>query len=162
MAEAKKRPWIMQTLLQRGPDAEGISAEQFEAGIEVADAYDALTRGAGFSAVSFNASALGYSGSHDVDLSPREVRLTAIYLAWVMALQQRSGLHGSLIVEWIKEERPLGHSLPWLVKALELWIQQRDDWRPALLTQPVRPVLTSGARVCPNAPAPPSILRRSV
>jgi hypothetical protein len=136
LAEAKKRPWTMQTLLQRGPEADGISAEQFEAGIEIVDAYEALTRSCGWnnSTSIAGASIVPTAALPGVDYepSPREVRLISIYFSWAEELLRRVRLPGTIVVDWITDARSLGTiGLPLLVRALDLWTKQRDDWRPA-------------------------------
>jgi hypothetical protein len=134
----------MQTLLQRGPEADGISAEQFEAGIEIVDAYEALTRSCGWHSAALDR-VTGNAASDD--MSPRELRLIAIYLQWVSELITRCRLPGTIIVDWITDTRSLGTiGLPLLVRALDLWTKQRDDWRPAGLTSDRHVVLTSPRR----------------
>lgn len=158
LAEAKKRPWPMQVLLQRGPEAGGISAEQFEAGLEIVDAYEALTRSCGWHSASLDR-VTGNAVADD--LSPREVRLIAIYLQWVVELITRLRLPGAIIVDWITDTRSLGTiGLPILIRALDLWTKQRDDWWPGGLTSDSHAVLTSARRGVPAThrpdPQPPS------
>src|SRR5262245_55537596 len=82
LAEAKKRPWTMMVLLDRGPEAQGISAEQFEAGIDVAEAYEALTRMLGYRAASPDAVVAHRGWDRFLSMSAREARMIGIYLAW--------------------------------------------------------------------------------
>lgn len=163
MAEAKKRPWIMQQLLERGPDNLGTTAEQHEASIEIVEAFDALT-----SAVSCRSSTLGGSvaranfQSGESELSPRLLRLICIYLGWATELFLRRHLRAPVVVEWITDARILGCShIPMLVRSLDLWSKHRDEWRaPRLTPQPSRvltaalhePRLPHSARV-PHLPA---------
>jgi len=163
LAEAKKRPWIMQTLLQRGPDNNGTTAEQHEAGIEIAEAYSALTRTVGMRGA---APSIGIVGSNASSaMSPRDLRLVSIYLRWAAELVRRFHLRSAVVVDWITNERELHCTgVPHLVRALDLWTKHRDEWRPPdrapVLTTPSPRVLTAlapvGLRPAPNigAPAP--------
>src|SRR5215467_13886603 len=71
LAEAKKRPWTMMVLLDRGPEAQGISAEHFEAGIDVAEACEALTRMLGYRAASRGCARASRLGPLPVDVGAR-------------------------------------------------------------------------------------------
>ena len=82
LAEAKKRPWTMMVLLDRGPEAQGISAEQFEAGIDIAEAFESLTRALGYRAASPEAVLVHRGWDRFLSMSAREARMIAIYLAW--------------------------------------------------------------------------------
>jgi hypothetical protein len=146
MAEAKKRPWIMQTLLQRGPDNLGTTAEQHEAAIEIAEAFEALT-----SIVACKSSSLssvngcGQSWARDIGL--HGVRLASIYLAWGKDLLLRHRLRPYVVVEWINMERALGCShIPLLLKSLDLWTKHRDERRPPQLTTTSDERLTTATR----------------
>jgi len=143
MAEAKKRPWIMQTLLHRGPDDLGTTAEQHEAAIEIVEAFAALTRVCAFRSAAMGALRGGYSGWAN-DLGARQVRLVAIYLSWAQELFRRCHLRGPVVVEWVSMERALGCShIPLLVRSLDLWTKHRDEWRPPKLTSTIAGVLTA-------------------
>jgi hypothetical protein len=130
LAEAKKRPWIMQQLLQRGPDNDGTTAEQHEAAIEIVDGFTALTRIVSMRGASPDRGLIGTDATH-ADFGPRALRLVSIYLRWATELLQRHHLRGFVVVEWINMERALGCShIPLLVRALDLWTRHRDEWRP--------------------------------
>ena len=127
LAEAKKRPWTMMVLLDRGPEAQGISAEQFEAGIDIADAFEALTRALGYRAASPEAVLVHRGWDRFLSMSPREARMISIYLAWAPELQRRLRLRGHVVMEWVQDERCLAPAdLPRFVRALDLWCKHRD------------------------------------
>lgn len=128
MAEAKKRPWPMQELLRLGPEKGGIDAEQFEAGVEVAEAHHALTRTLGYR------SNADYERPYDrietqhglADLNPRDLRLVTVYLAWGRELTDRLGVKAHQVVTWVNGDSP-PPALLMLTRALDLWGQARDD-----------------------------------
>src|SRR5215475_12044654 len=144
LAEAKKRPWTMMVLLDRGPEAQGISPEQFEAGIEVADAFEALTRMLGYRAASPEAVLMHRGWDRFLSMSAREARMIAIYLAWAPELQRRLRLRGHVVMEWVQDERALtAADLPKFIRALDLWCKHRDKWRADNLTKPSVKELTT-------------------
>jgi hypothetical protein len=137
LAEAKKHPWTMMVLLDRGPEAQGISAEQFEAGIDVAEAFEVLTRTLGYRAASPEAVLVHRGWDRFLSMSTREARMIAIYLAWATELQRRLRLRGHVVMEWVQDERSLtAADLPKLIRALDLWCKHRDEWRTKNLTKP--------------------------
>jgi hypothetical protein len=137
LAEAKKRPWTMMVLLDRGPEAQGISGEQFEAGIDVAEAFEALTRTLGYRAASPEAVLAHRGWDRFLSMSAREARMIAIYLAWAPELQRRLRLRGHVVMEWVQDERSLtAADLPKFIRALDLWCKHRDEWRAENLTKP--------------------------
>src|SRR5215475_861651 len=144
LAEAKKRPWTMMVLLDRGPEAQGISAEQFEAGIDVAEAFEALTRMLGYRAASPEAVVSHRGWDRFLSMSPREARMIAIYLAWAPELQRRLRLRGHVVMEWVQDERSLtAADLPKFIRALDLWCKHRDEWRADSLTKASAKELTT-------------------
>ena len=144
LAEAKKRPWTMMVLLDRGPEAQGISAEQFEAGIDVAEAFEALTRTLGYRAASPEAVLAHRGWDRFLSMSAREARMIAIYLAWAPELQRRLRLRGHVVMEWVQDERYLtAADLPRFIRALDLWCKHRDEWRADSLTKPSAKELTT-------------------
>jgi hypothetical protein len=144
LAEAKKRPWTMMVLLDRGPGAQGISPEQFEAGIEVADAFEALTRMLGYRAASPEAVVAHRGWDRFLSMSAREARMIAIYLAWAPELQRRLRLRGHVVMEWVQDERSLtAADLPKFIRALDLWCKHRVEWRVENLTKPPAKELTT-------------------
>lgn len=137
LAEAKKRPWIMMVLLDRGPEAQGISAEQFEAGIDVAESFEALTRALGYRAASPETVLAQRGWDRFQSMSAREARMIAIYLAWAPELQRRLRLRGHVVMEWVQDERYLSAAdLPRFIRALDLWCKHRSEWRADSLTKP--------------------------
>jgi hypothetical protein len=148
LAEAKKRPWTMMVLLDRGPEAQGITAEQFEAGIDVAEAYEALTRMLGYRAASPEAVVAHRGWDRFLSMSAREARMIAIYLAWAPELQRRLRLRGHVVMEWVQDERSLtAADLPKFIRALDLWCKHRDEWRADNLTKPSELELTTSRDV---------------
>jgi hypothetical protein len=133
MAERKKRPWTMMSLFTRG-DADGISPEQFEAGIQIVDAQNALTRMLGYRAASLNdarqLAAVRYA------MTDGQARWAAIYVGWSVELRRRRG-DPSAICDWVQDERPFieASDLPKLRRGLDLWANHRDEWDPAKLTE---------------------------
>jgi len=159
LAEAKKRPWIMQTLLQRGPEQLGTTAEQHEAGIEIAEAFTALTRSVGWRNGQLNGLNITSTATALDTLSPRDERLITVYQRWASELILRFRLRAAVVVEWITNERELHCSgVPHLVHALDLWTKHRDEWRPPdrapVLTTPPRQVLTVPAAIHARSAAP--------
>jgi hypothetical protein len=160
LAEAKKRPWTMMVLLDRGPDAQGISAEQFEAGIDVAEAFEALTRTLGYRAASPEAVLVHRGWDRFLSMSAREARMIAIYLAWAPELQRGLRLRGHVIMEWVQDERPLAAAdLPKFIRALDLWCKHRDEWRAENLTKPSVLELTTSrvVELCPERSHAPTL-----
>ena len=127
LAESKKRPWPMQELLRLGPDKGGIDADQFEAGVQIVEAHRAFTR------------ALGYRSEVPLDrepdhgnppavgeLSPADLRVVPVYLAWGEALASRLGVKAVQVVSWV-DGLALPPALLLLTRSLDLWDQVRDD-----------------------------------
>ena len=73
----KLKPWPMQDLLRRGPEDGGLSSEQFEASLQIVEAFNVITRGLGFKPVD-----LGRVGHGSSDIGPRQARLWNIYVEW--------------------------------------------------------------------------------
>jgi hypothetical protein len=124
LAEAKKRAWPMQALLERGRENVGIDADQFECAVEIVDAFKAITRALGFRPVVLNSIA-----RTAVEMSPRDERLASTYLLWGTDLVKRFLLRPHVVVEWIEDERAFGDdAVPTLSKALDLWDKHRTDY----------------------------------
>jgi hypothetical protein len=121
MAEAKKRPWPLAQLLQRGPDAGGIDADEFEAALQIVEAFEALTRGLGTAALDLTSPRVRRAGHTPPSMSGREAALGATWFDWAERLPWRA----VAIVEAIRDERPI--SVPALRHACRLWAQVAGD-----------------------------------
>lgn len=117
--------WLLNILLERGRDREGIDAEQFESAVEIVDAFKAITREVGYRPLDLERIGVG---RRDRDMSPREVRLSVIYFGWGVELIRRLFIRPHVVVEWIEDERQLDvGALPVLSKSLDLWDKIRGD-----------------------------------
>ena len=113
----------MAELLRLGPEAGGIDPNQHEAGVEIVDAFKALTKELGFRPLD-----LERVGRGTVEMGPRELRLATIYLAWASAYQRRFMVRPHVVVEWIEDERHIDvGAVPLLRSALNLWGTIRAD-----------------------------------
>jgi len=120
---AKLRPWTMAELLRLGPEAGGIDPNQHEAGVEIVDAFKALTKELGFRPLD-----LERVGRGTVEMGLRELRLATIYLAWASAYQRRFMVRPHVVVEWIEDERRIDvGAVPLLRSGLNLWGSIRAD-----------------------------------
>jgi hypothetical protein len=120
---AKLKPWTMAELLRLGPEGGGIDPTQHEAGVEIVDAFKALTKELGYRPLD-----LERVGRGSVEMGPRELRLATIYLAWASAYQRRFMVRPHVVVEWIEDERRLDvGAMPLLCGALNLWEAVRGD-----------------------------------
>src|SRR5689334_8516703 len=138
----------MMALLDRGPEAQGISAEQFEAGIDVAEAFEAITRTLGYRAASPEAVLAHRGWDRFLSMSAGEARVIAIYLTWAPELQRRLRLRGHVVMEWVQDERNLtAADLPRFIRALDLWCKHRDEWRADSLTKASAKELTTFSSV---------------
>lgn len=117
------------TLLERGPDQGGIDAEQFEAAIEIVEAFDALTRDLGFA----GSGEIIVAGSRQPlwlqkNLTARELRLVTIYVEWAPAVPRFLQLRPSVIVEWVQDERAMDEDdIAILQRATTMWVLTRLD-----------------------------------
>jgi hypothetical protein len=140
LAERKKRPWLMMTLFNRG-DVEGITPEQFEAGIQIAEAHYALVRTLGYRALSLTD--VRQLGAVQYAMTDGQARWAAIYVGWSIELKRRGG-DPSHVVDWINDEARFDESdRSTLVRALDLWANHRDEWEPEPLTSKRRGSLHS-------------------
>lgn len=123
LAEAKKKPWPMSILLQRGPEAGGIDAAEFEAALLIVEAFDALTYANGMASMDLGRQHFGGDGAHGPhEMSDREAELGATWLAWADRLPWRA----VEVVESINDLRPIV-SVPVLRQACQLWARVADD-----------------------------------
>jgi hypothetical protein len=120
---AKLKPWTMAELLRLGPEAGGIDPSQHEAGVEIVDAFKALTKELGYRPLD-----LERIGRGTVEMGPRDLRLATIYLAWASLFQRRFMRRAHIVVEWIEDERHIDiDAMPLLTGALNLWDVARGN-----------------------------------
>lgn len=146
---AKLRPWTMQELLRRGPDDGGLSSEQFEAAVAIAEAFRFITGLVGFKPLDLGRIGVGGGG-----VGSAGERRIAIYRAWGNSVQgidpdahlepsareramriecaRLAGLsvRPHIIVEWIEDERPIdSHAVALIARACTRWrdIADRHD-----------------------------------
>jgi hypothetical protein len=149
LAEAKKRPWPMREMLVAGD----ITAQQFEAGIEIVAGFDALTavinlRGGAVSGRVVAQSVLA-------EISEAQARSAAIYLGYGQEVLKRFGVRARWIADFVRGDDPLqSGGLPLLADVLDLWHDHRDEWDPRL-TATGKWDLTSGVTPKPQAVASP-------
>lgn len=128
---AKLRPWTMAELLRLGPENGGIDPMQHEAGVEIVDAFKALTKELGFRPLQ-----LERVGRGSVGMGARDLRLATIYLAWASKYQRRFMVRPHVVVEWIEDERHIDvGAMPLLRSALNLWETVRGDIDRAISTK---------------------------
>jgi hypothetical protein len=114
---AKLKPWPMQDLLRKGPDDGGISSGQFEAALQIVEAFKVVTHALGFKPIDL--AKVGHGAS---DLGSRGCRLWNIYIEWGNAFQRRALLAPHVIVEMVEDGRPIGAGAVWLVAmAADMW-----------------------------------------
>lgn len=125
---AKLRPWTMAELLRLGPEGGGIDPMQHEAGVEIVEAYRALTKELGFRPLD-----LERIGRGSVAMGARGLRLTTIYLAWASRFERRFIVRAHVVVDWIEDERRIGvREMHLLLHALDMWNSIRGDVDRAL------------------------------
>lgn len=125
---AKLRPWTMAELLRLGPEGGGIDPMQHEAGIEIVEAFRALTKQHGFRPLDLERVGRGIA-----DMGARGLRLATIYLAWASRYQRRFMVRPHVVVEWIEDERRIDlAAMPLLKAGLDLWDTIRHDVDHAL------------------------------
>lgn len=128
---AKLRPWTMAELLKLGPEGGGIDPNQHEAGVEIVDAYRALTKELGYRPLD-----LQRVGRGTVEMGPRELRLATIYLAWASKFERRFMRRAPIVICWIEDELPISVvDMPMLKGALNLWEAIRSDVDRAVSTK---------------------------
>lgn len=138
---AKLRPWTMAELLRLGPEGGGIDPMQHEAAVEIVDAFKALTKELGYRPLD-----LERVGRGTVEMGPRALRLTTVYLAWASAYQRRFMVRPHVVVEWIEDERHIDvGAMPLLRGGLDLWDAIRGDIDRAKSTQRQRHTIMQDA-----------------
>lgn len=112
------RAWPMQLLLEAGPEGGGIDAADFEAALQIVEAFGALTVGLHIRANAIGE--LGRGGTHD--MSDGDAWRVAVWLDWAGRLPWRDPV---VVVEWIEDQRTI--PVPALRRACRLWERVRDD-----------------------------------
>jgi hypothetical protein len=139
---AKLKPHPLEVLLARGREGGGVDADQLQCAEEIVDAARAVTHGLGLSSADLDRLMLPRAVESDA-MSDRGERLSAIWFAWAVELQQRLGLKPFGVVELIAYIRPQDqYRVSRLGRALDLWAKVRHD-----LARPAREVST----ICPNS-----------
>jgi hypothetical protein len=121
---AKLKPWPMQDLVRLGPDNGGLSSGQFEAALQIVEAYKVITRGLGFRPLD-----LTRVGHGTGDMGPRSCRLWNIYVEWGNAYQQRALISPHVIVQMVEDDMPIGAGAVWLVAlASDMWDRAASEY----------------------------------
>jgi hypothetical protein len=113
---AKLRPWPMQQLLQQGAADGGIEADEFEAALQIVQAFKALT--ADLAVRSGNIEAERITGYLAGNVSDTDARRIALWFAWVERLP--FGSDAAKLVEQIEDHAPIS-SVAALRHACHLW-----------------------------------------
>lgn len=114
---AKLKPWPMQDLLRKGPDDGGLSSGEFEAALQIVEAFKIITHGLGYKPTD-----LGRVGLGGGELGPRSCRLWNVYVEWGNAFQRRALVAPHVIAEMVEDERPIDAGAVWLVAmAGDMW-----------------------------------------
>lgn len=127
---AKLRPCPLKAMLHVGAtdphSPTGLQPEQYEAALQIWDAYDALVKGLKAGAVDVDKIANAHGG-----LSDGKARLVAIYLDWSRELMRRFWLQASTVVGWVDDSDPAQRMVNdtqrrLLGKACDLWLDVKD------------------------------------
>jgi hypothetical protein len=118
------RPWPMMMLLHLGPDANGIDADEFEAGIEIVETFKAIT-----AEMQVRGTRDGLPGSHE--MSDRIAFMGNVWFEWTRQI----GPVATHIVEQIEDAVPI-HSPDALRLALRRWLKVKRDLLRAVDKQP--------------------------
>jgi hypothetical protein len=123
LAEAKKRPWSMQVLLEAGREGGGIDADQHEAALEIVDCYRGITAEVRCSHTDLE------NHRHCPSMKPAgygDAQRSALYLAWCHEILRRMRLRPAIVVGWIEDTAsPIAVEL--LSRALDLWLQTKHE-----------------------------------
>lgn len=109
----------MQILLARGPEKEGIDADEFEAGIELVEVFRAITAALQARGLSYDDPRGGYGNGA---MSDRLATLSAVWFEWCRQI----GPVATQIVEQVEDASPI-RSPVILRLALRRWIKIRRD-----------------------------------
>jgi hypothetical protein len=152
------RAWPLQTLLVLGAKDGGLDADEFEAALEIVEAFHAFTLHLGFQSklVEDRVFTGGYVEPTPSDRAAEQV---ATWLAWSLWLPR--GVPPRLVA-WIEDDEPIA-SVSVLRHACRLWLKVKSDRRregekidktpPAVLPMPV--VWKSRSTSAFPAPSPP-------
>jgi hypothetical protein len=117
------RPWPMQELLARGPEAGGLTSQQFEAALLIVEAFHVITRGIGHKPID-----LARVGHGTGEMGARAARLWAVYVAWGNEFQRRHLLPPYVVVDWVEDARPIyPATVVMIAKAADLWDRVASD-----------------------------------
>lgn len=121
---AKLKPWPMQDLLRKGPEDGGLSSDQFEAALQIVEAFKIITHNLGFKPVD-----LGRVGHGASEMGPRACRMWNVYVEWGNAFQRRALVAPHVIVAMVEDDRPIGAGAVWLVAmAANMWDRACSDY----------------------------------
>lgn len=146
------RAWPMQVLLALGPDNDGIDDDEFEAALDIVEAYHALTIELGMKALLLESERV--TGSH-APMTDRDAERIACWFEW----SAQVGPVATHIVEQIEDEAPI-RSVLLLRLACQRWLRIKRD-RARAIDKPPATVLTLPARSSVGAALPPSSTARS-
>jgi hypothetical protein len=114
-------PWRIQELLTLGPPG-GFDPDQFEAAVEIAEAFRLVTAMVGFKPLD-----LSRIGHGNGEPGARGERAARLYVAWGNELTRTLFVRPHLIVECIEGDRTCDRtdSVKLLIRAVNLWIDTR-------------------------------------
>lgn len=122
---AKLRPWPMQQLLIAGPDQGGIDANEFEAALQIVEAFRVLVADIDLRSQLIECervNQLNYD-FRSTGMSERDAERCAIWFEWSARLP--AGLPPRLVA-WIEDETPIG-SVAVLRHGCRLWERSRNE-----------------------------------
>jgi hypothetical protein len=114
---AKLKPWPMQELLAKGRHGGGLESDQFEAALQIVEAFGVISHGLGYKPTD-----LSRVGHGTGDISPRQCRLWNIYVAWGNEYLRRTRIRPHVVVDLVEDSRamdPAGVRL--VVLAAAIW-----------------------------------------
>jgi hypothetical protein len=128
-AAQHQRPWPLQQLLKLGAADGGIEADEFEAALQMVEAFKSLTAELGMRSTDGTGAERG--GLVDefakAEMSDRDAERCALWFAWADRLPPT--MHAALLVEQIEDRVPIV-SVPLLRHACHLWeATARDQGR---------------------------------
>jgi hypothetical protein len=123
LAEHKKRPWPLMGLLVLGPEGDGIDADDFEAALQIVEAFKAFTHQLGFPNHLVEDRIFAGAFRDDLRMSERDARLAVLWFTWSTHLPK--GLP-SRLVRWIEDDEPIV-SVKVLRRACRLWLKAKRD-----------------------------------
>jgi len=161
------RTWPMQALLALGAKDGGLDADEFEAALEIVDAFHAFTLHLGFQSKLVEDRV--FTGAYvEPTPSDRAAEQVATWLAWSLLMPRGVPTR---VAAWIEDEQAIA-SVEVLRQACRLWLKVRSDRRRAaekidnqpsgVLPMPVKWISHSGTNPLPppssarSAPATPS------